>query len=176
MKPQPRPGCSVTDDGVSIRNASVMNEIISRMCQVGEGFRAPALRAARDGLINLALVPPGERVSARILKFRAPTMLILLDDAPDAAGPDRWPQAAKLLRWAGHATFHAAAGQEAHYGAAVLMAGATGRALLVEMPSADHPAWLRLAARTAPRLPLLNIVPTHGVHPIEGAPKGVRVQ
>ncbi len=176
MKPQLRPGCTVSDDGVSIRSRSAIDEMIVRLDQAGEGFRIPVLRAARDGLINLLLVPRGEHVPARALKFRMPTLLVLLDDAPEADGPDRWPQARKLLRWAGGAVFHASGGLPEHYALAAVMAGIHGRALLVEMEFRHHAAWLQLATRTVPRLPILNIVPAVGNHPIAGAPAGGAVQ
>ena len=173
----PRPGVAVIGNAPRVSNRDVISETIVRLQQAGEGFRTPLLRAARDGALNLVMVAGGEPVPARALAFQRPTVLLLADDHPDATGPDRWKQAAVLLRWARSGMFHATGGQELHYLGATVAAVGTGRLLLVEMRSEHHRAWFDLTRRVAPKLQLLNLLPVNGgVHPIAGPPAGAAVQ
>ncbi|RZA29021.1 MAG: hypothetical protein EOP02_05700 [Proteobacteria bacterium] len=173
----PRAGVTVTSNGISVSNCDVISETIVRLQQAGEGFRTPLLRAARDGVVNLVMAHGGQRISSRALKFQRPTVILLLDDLPTATGPDGWPQAAKLLRWARRGMFHATGGQELHYLGATVAAVGSGRLLLVEMRSEHHATWYDLAKRVAPKLQVLNLLPPNGgVHPVEGPPAGVVVQ
>jgi hypothetical protein len=138
-----RPGCTIGADGIlSISNRDVIDDMIVRTQQAGEEFRLPLMRAARDARLNLVMVHGGDRVSKAALHFRRPTVIVLLDDLPTATGPDRWPQARKLLRWAHRAMFHASGGERQHYAAIAKAAEETGRALLVEMEFRHHSASL----------------------------------
>jgi hypothetical protein len=153
-----------------------MDAVIVRLLHTHEAFRVPLFRAARDGALCSAQAEGGQPVPASFLKLSRPRLVILADDHPGATGPDAWPQAAKLLRWAHSAVFHAAGGDPAHYAMISAATIGCGRMLLVELEYRHLEAWMRLAERQLPRLNLLQIVPTEGQHPIQGAPAGTVIQ
>lgn len=152
-------------------------DMIARADQLGEAWRVPFLRAAYQGAINLSVAHGGARFPARLMKLTAPTLAILADDVPTATGPDAWPQARRLLRWASGVILHATGGQAQHSVVAVEMTVALRRVVMIEMEYRHHAEWLALATREAPRLRVLNLVPLPGgQHPVQGAPAGTVVQ
>ncbi len=150
-------GVRVSGDTVSLTSRTAIAETIVRMEAAGEGFRTPLFRAAATGRLAVATAIGGAPVLARLLKQGRPTVVVLADDHPDAIGPEAWPQARKLLRWASAAV-------------------ASRRLLLVEMELRHMQAWGRLAERELPRLKLLRIEPINGQHPVPGAPAGTVIQ
>jgi hypothetical protein len=151
--------------GVSTRDA--MEKIISRLPDVGEAWRIPYFRAAQDDRLALVMASHGQRLATRILNDARPTLLILADDQPAATGPAGWPQAKKLMAWARGVILHAAAADASYSQIAVTGTIDTGRMLMVECSSRHHPEWLALALpqRERRHLPILNILPTNGLHP-----------
>lgn len=166
----------MNNDVLNMGARTAMDAAIARLLQTHEAFRVPLLRAARDGALSFAMAENGRAVPASFLKPSRPRLVILADDHPGAAGPDAWPQARELMRWAHSAVFHAAAGDPFDY---AMIAGATvacGWLLLVEMELRHMQAWGRLAECELPRLNLLRIEPKDGQHPIQGAPAGAVLQ
>lgn len=84
-----------------------MDAARSYLLQTHEAFRVPLLRAERDGALSFAMAENGRAVPASFLKPSRPRLVIPADDHPGATGPDAWPQARKLMRWAHSAVFHA---------------------------------------------------------------------
>ncbi len=169
-------GAHASGRTVDLRSPTAIAETIVRCEAAGEGFRTPLLRAAAAGRLAVATAIGGAQVHSRILKQRRPTVIVLADDHPDATGPDGWPQARKLLRWAHSAVFHAAGGRAADYEMISAATVTCGRMLLVEIEYRHMEAWMRLAARELPRLNLTCIEPEEGQHPIPGAPAGAVIQ
>lgn len=169
-------GARIGGSTVEFRSRAAIAETIVRQETMGEGFRNPLFRAASFGLLSVATAIGGTPALSRTLKQSRPIVVVLADDCPDATGPDGWPQARNLLRWARGAVFHAAGGRAEEYemiaGAAIIC----GRLLLVEMELRHMRAWGRLAERELPRLNLLRIEPKEGEHPIRTAPAGENVQ
>lgn len=153
-------------DGIYFRTNEEIADAIALMSRCGEGYRAPLFRAARDQLLAFAMVSDGHAIPRHFLDRPYPTAIVLADDTPLATGPKKWQQAVRLLRWAKVAIFHAAAGEEEHYRIASLSAQLSQRLLLVEMRYEHHPEWLALVKRLRPTMPVLNIVPRQGVHPL----------
>lgn len=152
-------------------------ELIMRSQQVGEGFRIPLLRAAADGSLALVITTRGGIVPSRILNSSRPTAIVLADDTPAAIGPQAWPQAQRLLRWAKHVVLHATGGQPEHYALIAAATLAQGRVLVIEMEARRHPAWLAEVGRHLPRLRVLSIMPPNGgSHPVAGLPAGAVMQ
>ena len=173
-----RPGCTLTGDGMlSIRSTAVANELIVRSVQIGEDFRIPPMRAARDGLLNLFMAHGGGAVSAKALKLKQPTMVILADDHPTATGPEAWPQARKLARWANLVALHATGGQPAHYDLFTSETIRHGRMLVVELDLRHLAAWLGLVRRERRPGQILCLTPLPGgQHPISPTQAGEAVQ
>lgn len=152
-------------------------EMIARADQMGEGWRVPIFRAAYQGIINLSVAHGGARFPSRLMKLTMPTLAILADDLPTATGPDAWPQARRLLRWASGVVLHATGAQPRDAILAVEMTLALRRVVMVEMEYRHHASWLALAEREVPRLRVMNIIPPPGgQHPVQGAPAGTVVQ
>jgi hypothetical protein len=175
-KPVPiRPGVSIIGDALRITSADRISETIARLDALGEGWRAPYFRAARDGLIALMIAGQGQRIDKRLLADRRrPQLLVLADDHPAATGPSGWPQARKLVRWSSGVLLHASGGEARWSSMAVYLTGQVGRLLMVECELRHRAAWMALAKAQGRRH--LSILPTGGVHPIAGAPAGAVVQ
>ena len=170
-----RPGVRIAGNAVCVSSRDRMNETIARLDALGEGWRAPYFRAARDGLIALIIAGQGQRIDKRLLADRRrPQLLILADDHPAATGPDGWPQARKLVRWSSGVLLHASGGEARWSAMAVYLTGQVGRLLMVELELRHHATWVALAKAQGRRH--LSILPTDGIHPIAGAPAGAVVQ
>lgn len=170
-----RPGVRVDGNALCISSRDRMNETIGRLPALGEGWRVPLFRAARDGHLALIIAGQGQHVDKRLLADRRrPQLVILADDHPAAVGPDGWPQARKLMRWSAGVLLHASGGEARWSALAVYLTGQAGRMLMVECELRHHAAWLALAKAQGRRH--LSILPTNGVHPIAGAPAGEVVQ
>lgn len=175
FQPILRPGCSHSGNTLGITGRDRVDEIIARVDAVGEGWRKPYLRAARDGLLALLLSSNGQRVDKRLLADRRrPQLLIVTDDHPAAIGPDGWPQIRKLMTWAKLVIIHASGGEDRWSHMAVAATLQAGRVLMVECEFRQHDAWLSLVRAHGCRH--LSILPMGGVHPIAGPPEGVVVQ
>jgi len=171
MMPQIQAG-----DTIEIRRRADIAEAIARMIQAGEGFRVPLVRAAAEGALSLVATQGGKPIPARYLKLTRPTVVVLADDHPDAAGPGRWPQARKLLRWANVTILHATGGSAEHYAMIAASTVVMRKVLLIEMQQCHHAAWCALAEQHRPRLKILSLVPPPGdCHPHCGAPAGEAV-
>jgi hypothetical protein len=157
-------------------NKRVLAEMIARAEPMGEGWRLPVLRAAYQGIINFSISQGGTPFPSRFFALTRPTIAIITDDHPGATGPGAWPQARHLFRWANVAILHAAGGKAEHSVIAVEAAVALNRVVQVEMELRHHAAWLALAMRERPRLRILNVLPTQGVHPLPGVPAGEAIQ
>lgn len=178
IKPRPAPASRTasgltlkvgTLDPLTIKSRQQMAEIAVRLTQAGAGFYAPMIRAAMAGDLRFAIVPPSGQIPLRLLEEdvadRRPLVVILSADGNDAAGPDAFPQARRMLRWARALMIHAAGGQPEHYAAAVCASIALRRFLLVETDTAHEAEWCALAARLAPHTPMLRITTRPGTPP-----------
>lgn len=136
----------------------------------GQGFHAPLYRAVLAGDLSLLILGQGERAPLRWLERPSatrPQVIILAGDDGRVGGPDAFPQASRLLRWARCILLHAAAGEADHYRLAVTMAATAGRLLLIESGSADVAPWSALRERISPATAGLGIAPPDGViHPV----------
>lgn len=148
--------------------------VIRAIESAGQGFHAPLYRAVLAGELSLLILRQGERVPLRVLERLTdarPQMIVLAGDDGRPGGPEAFPQAERLLRWARFIILHAAAGKAAHYDLAVSMAQSLGRLLLIEAGSAEVAAWSALRERIAPATPGLGIAPPDGVmHPVPARP------
>lgn len=150
-----------------------------RMAQAGAP-QVPLIRAALEEGLNVAMVQPRGRVPLRFLdpvRHPGPLVVVLGGDGPVAAGPDAFPQALRLLRWARAIMVHGAGGDPRHYTLVVQAARVVRRVLVVECTSADMPAWMALRATHAPETATLGIAVRPGdTHPNWTAPAGTVVQ
>ena len=139
----PRRPDTLPSDVPHLSDPAEMDAAIEQVARSNQAFRVPYLVLARDGDLAFSMPARGEPVPAGFLELRRPRLVILAGDHPDATGPDAWPQAAELFRWA-----HTAILQSAACGPfrSALIAEATircGRLLLVEMQPRHSPssAW-----------------------------------
>jgi hypothetical protein len=131
-------------------------EAIAFMHRHGAGWHAPLLTAAGEGLIRFAMIPPTGRMAVSLLdmeKHRLPFIPVLNGDGYDAQGPDAFPQAIRLMRWARFMVLHGAGGQAFHYAMAVEAALIWQRVLFVECRGDHLQDWIDLKARIAPTTP-----------------------
>lgn len=158
-------------------------DLIWKSEQAGDTWHSPLYRAAREGNLNLLMVPPGERAPVSLLdpvKHRKPLVVILCGDPGDAAihhGPDAFPQTIRFMRWARFIMLHGAGGEPVHYRMLAQAAAFTGRTLVVETDGVTLPAWMAFKARLAPQTPGIIVKPHPGVeHPRSRMPAGVVAQ
>ncbi len=163
----------------TIRTAEKMAELAVKLHQAGAGWHGPLLRAAMAGELRLLMVPPGERIPLRLLdpmRDPRPLVVLLSGDGIKPVGPEGFPQAARLFRWARFLMLHGAGGEAAHYELAADAARATGRVVIAECIAAHLPDWLAFRAAHVPRTPSLAIEARDGLHPIHTAPAGAVMQ
>ena len=145
-------------------------DLAVKLRQAGADHQVPLIHAAMAGKIRVAFIPPGSRLPLQLLKAATdprPFAVILAGDGPDPVGPSAFPQARRLLRWAGGIIVHVTGGLPEHY---ALAAGATvllHRLVLVETNAACEAAWCDLVANLAPSTPTLRITVRPGApqHP-----------
>lgn len=163
-----------------IKTRAQMAEAIRRFEQAGDTWHSPLLRAAMAGALRFTILPPGARVPLRILDMQRdprPLVVVVGGDAGGPATPDAFPQARRLMRWAGFVMLHGAGGEAFHYAVAVQAAVLVRRVLIVETTGAALPAWVALKADVAPRTPTLGVKVRPGdAHPREAPPAGATIQ
>ena len=158
-----------------------MADLAVRLTQAGAHHQVPLIRAAMAGKLRFAFILPGTRLPLRLLDAATdprPFAVILAGDGPNSAGPQDFPQARRLLRWAGGIILHATGGLPEHY---ALAAGATmvlRRLVLVETCTARESEWCDLAVSLAAYTPTLRITvrPSAPPHPSFTMPVGEWLQ
>ena len=95
---------------MTAQTPDALAEVIALLHRAGQTLHVPLLQAARQGLIALRFIPPGERVPVRALDPTAsplPTVTVLCgDDHSDRCRPSDFPQAVRWLRWARAIALH----------------------------------------------------------------------
>lgn len=168
-----RPGVRIANGTVQVYEREAVARVIALQDAAGEGFRAPLLRAAGASALVLATAVGGTRISARVLKLQRPTVVLLADDQPAATGPDAWPQARRLARWARMVALHATGGQPEHYALFAQAAVLHERLLVVELEYCHLAAWRDLMLRERRPSEILCLVPTPGgQHPVPPSQSG----
>ena len=126
---------------------------IATMQAAGADHRIPLMQGLYHGRIaHLELHRDG---SARQFKMwaamsRLPAVLLLGDDDhAEQAGPDTWPIAPRVLRWARFVLIHGGAGRPEHYEYAINLAGTFRRLAMIECSSGNVGAWRQAAERWA---------------------------
>lgn len=173
--PPPFPPSPATQSGpaivLSARNASPegVARAITLQQQSGEGFRIPLFRAVPTDEIAFTMLGTGQAPPlSRLDDTLRPAIIVLTDDDDSTrTGPDGWPHASRIMRWARNAMLHAAGGLPEHYDLAVSMAKVCRRLVLVEACTAQVNAWTVLALRTMTPGRILRVQPLDGgIHPI----------
>jgi hypothetical protein len=158
-----------------------ISRLIGAVTQAGEAHHAVWLAAAQRGEIAALQIEPGARIPLRMLDVQPdqrPLLILLCGDGASPVGPDGFPQARRILRWARAIILHGAGAEPGHYATAVASARMTGRAVLVETTTAHLPAWRAMRDRVAEKTPTLVIDtrPGEPAHPINTVPAGTVVQ
>lgn len=145
-------------------------ELIARSAVIGCPWLAPLYRAAADGLVDVVMVEPGERIPSALLdplKQRLPRVVIVGDDGAVPCGPEGFAQAAKLLRWSRALILHATGGAPEHYRLAAHAAAGFRRCLMIETNSQHSADWRGFAAKHSRALAVWAFEPRPGmVHPL----------
>ena len=165
----------------NIKTPTQMAEYLRRMEQAGDTWHSPLIRAAMAGALRFVVVSAGARVPLPILDMQrnpVPLVVIVGGDAGGPALPDAFPQARRLMRWAGFIFLHGTGGEAWHYALAAEAAAQVRRVLIVETTGAALPAWVALKAEVAGRTPSLGfkVRPGMPAHPHEKPPAGVPLQ
>jgi hypothetical protein len=143
---------------------------IARLQAAGAGHRVPVLQALYRG--QIAHLEMHRHSSARLFKqwaamSRLPALVLLGDDdhaTPD--GPDTWPLAPRVLRWARFVVVHGGAGRPEHYEHVVALTAVHRRVVMIECSSASILAWQAAAERWAVGAQGLTMQPPPGFpHP-----------
>lgn len=102
--------------------------------------------------------------SPRALPNAGPRVVLIADDAGNSRDPGEWRSSMSVIAWSRAAVVHGTGGKAEHYAAAVEMAKATGRVVMVETDSAHAAGWQEAIA---PRgITCLAFIPPPGcVHP-----------
>jgi hypothetical protein len=128
-------------------------DLIALAHRVGATWQLPLLRAAEMGLVRLIFAGPQQRFPLSLLdmqKHPQPAIVTLGGDGFNAIGPEGFPQALRLMRWAGYIMMHGAGGEPWHYAMAVEAALLWRRVLFVECRGDHLQAWIDLKQRIAP--------------------------
>lgn len=164
-----------------IQTPAQMAEYLRRMEQAGDTWHTPLIRAAMAGTLRFVILSDGARVPLSILDMQrnaVPLVVIVGGDAGGPATPDAFPQARRLMRWAGFVMLHATGGDAWHYAIATEAALRVRRVLIVETTGAALSAWVALKAEVASRTPSLGfkVPPGMPTHPHEAPPPGAPLQ
>ncbi|MBX6747469.1 MAG: hypothetical protein IRY87_36020 [Acetobacteraceae bacterium] len=166
---------------LTLKTRAQMAEVAVRLEQAGAGHHVPLIRAAMAGALRFAVISPGSALPLRLLDMARdsrPLAVILADDGDKPTGPDGFPQARRLLRWAASIFIHATGGQPIHYAAAAQVTMLVRRFLLIETNTAHEAEWCDLRRAVAPRTPgvVLTVPPGAPPHPHLAVPAGEVVQ
>lgn len=166
---------------LTLKTRAQMAEVAVRLEQAGAGHHVPLIRAAMAGALRFAVISPGSALPLRLLDMARdsrPLAVILADDGDKPTGPDGFPQARRLLRWAAAILIHATGGEPIHYAAAAQATVLVRRFLLIETDTARQAAWCALRRAVAPRTPgaVLTVPPGALPHPHLAVPAGEAVQ
>ncbi|MDB5414113.1 MAG: hypothetical protein JWR10_2448 [Rubritepida sp.] len=131
-------------------------ELIAKAHRIGAPWTVPMLRGAERGLVRLVMAGPGQSFPLSLLDMQKnpqPAIVVLGGDAFNAIGPEGFPRATRLLRWAGYSVLHGAGGEPWHYAMTVDAALLWRRVLLVECRGDHLQAWIDLKRQIAPSAP-----------------------
>lgn len=155
---------------VHIDSFDAIPAAIGRMQLAGADHRVPVLRALYRG--EIAHLELGWNGSANTFKrwaasIELPGLALIGDDDHAAAdGPDTWPIARRVLRWARFVLIHGGTGDALHYEYAVELAKRYRRLVMIECTSATIAAWENAASRWCAGAAGLVMRPPPGVvHP-----------
>lgn len=130
-------------------------QMISLMQAARADWHVPVVQAALRGESQTMILAAGARMPLAMLdpvRNPKPLIVILGDDYGPSEGPDAFPQARRLFRWARWMMLHGAGGEPWHYAMAAEAAVLMGRVLIVETSSAGLPAWVAFKADHAPKV------------------------
>ncbi len=143
---------------------------IAKMQVAGAGHRVPLLQALYRG--QIAHLEMHRASSARLFKqwaamSRLPALALLGDDDHSPLdGPDSWPIAPRVLRWARFVVIHGGAGRPEHYEHVLSLTAVHRRVVMVECSSANILAWQTAAEQWAVGARGLTLQPLSGCpHP-----------
>lgn len=144
---------------------------ISRMHAAGADHRVPVLQALYRGEIaHLELERSGSVGTFKHWEraIQLPGLLLIGDDDHTAAdGPDGWPIAQRVLRWARFVLIHGGPGDASHYRHTVHLTRSYARLVMIECSSANVLAWQKAATKWSVGAEGLVMCPPPGVvHPI----------
>lgn len=153
---------------ISISEPAVLSQIIASIEGTKHAFALPLYRAALAGELRAIRIVAGGRVPARLLDHECQATVITIAGDPGPATPTptpaEFPQARRLLIWAGAVMLHAAGGAEAHYVALVQASRLLRRVLLIETAPDQQDPWMNLIEDerrrcTGRQLPVVVITP-----------------
>jgi len=138
---------------VKINTRDDIPPAIAKLQAAGVRHRVPLLQAVYHGRVAHAELHRG--TSTRYFKLwaamvRLPALALLGDDdhaVPD--GPDAWPLAPRVLRWARFVVVHGGAGRPEHYEHVLALTAVHQRVAMIESSSANVSAWQAAAERWA---------------------------
>jgi hypothetical protein len=164
---------SLTSSGAVVQHVDSEADLpaaIAHAEQAGAFGRAYLMRQRLTGRIGLFEVfrDTSATTFKRFVAISHGQSAVVVVGADDGMsdGPEAWPLAHRMVRWANSIILHGAGPELIHYQLAVAGAVQHGSLLFIECESAALPAWesLILAARHRPVV--LKIVPKGGQHPV----------
>ncbi len=143
---------------------------IARLQAAGAWHRVPLMQAAYHGRIDHTELHRG--TSAQYFKRWAaaschPALALVGDDDHSPLdGPDTWPLAPRVLRWARFVVVHGGAGRPEHYERVLALTAVYRRVVMIECSSANIEAWQAAAEQWAVGAQGLTMQPPPGCpHP-----------
>lgn len=150
----------------SINSHADLSRLIG-WCTQHAPHRVPLLEAVYHKVVALAEVTrEGTAPVKQLDRTGLPAIILIGDDDGFDSGPARWASARRLAYWARYAFVHATGGDVPSYRAAVMIATAERRLVLVETGTTHIMAWHRHFCNAG--VASLNLIPPNGgVHPVE---------
>jgi hypothetical protein len=172
MNAHTRPRLELSVSGTLVQHLDHADQLPAAIAlaeQIGAGHRAHLLRARRAG--RIALYEVFRETSASTFKRlaavtrRHATLVVVGGDDGRHDGPEAWPLAIRMIRWARAVVLHGSGAEVWHYELAIEGAELHRTALLIECEAAALGAWQELIVAHSRDVALIKIVP-HGEHPV----------
>ena len=142
-----------------------LNELISRASTVSHAGHLALLRAARDGIVDMAFMDRLAEAPIKALERAVrPAIVVVGDDDYASTGPAGWTAWQRLKYWGRGALVHATGADAWSYQLAIEMAQTLSKVLLIETDTAHAQAWADALRKH--RIRAIGLVPPSGTHPV----------
>ena len=152
---------------VTLDRPEQIDRLIAHLIANGVAHQAELYRAVRQGRLGVVQLDRHAAAPMGMLKrAKVPCIVLIGDDDYQSCGSTGWASIPRLLRWASGAMIHGTGGDVSSYQAAITMALACRKFLLIETDSAHLQEWGDALLGASPPVPFVGLRPSNGVHPV----------